>query len=553
MDATISTARNGQSTRYQIGLDQVASSNNGREVALAQAGLFEQILSLPISVTPIEPPRSEPSRSESSASDEPSAAERSDEASQRDPSESDEADDTAAAAAAVDQQAAALAREPVLADVASDDEANASSAVDDGLADDSELRPDVEAVEQTEATTAGDQPELSSEESNLPAEPQWQDHEVVPTATADELAAAAAKQNAVDPKTQQTDADELAVKPEDNLLPVEEAADPQQPQSDEQAGEDGEQLASDQARDARAADQRSDERRERGDRPERWFERDASEITAELAADAEATSPVELPSGPAGAANLAADASPAPNAPSPVAAEVAAATAEITQPASEPLPTNLAGALPSAPAASTETARSAEPSTNSPGTQGITAATRANRAVDKSGQAPQPGDQVDLSQQERVRLVQRVARSFARLGPDGGQIQLRLHPPQLGSLSVQVRLEGRSMTAKLTTENGAAREAIMESLPVLRSRLAEQGFEITQFQVDVAANGSDASWGGNQNQQAFDQAGGERDALGDYRRLARVNSRAVEADLPARDDPAANLMWQTHAGIDVQA
>lgn len=129
-----------------------------------------------------------------------------------------------------------------------------------------------------------------------------------------------------------------------------------------------------------------------------------------------------------------------------------------------------------------------------------------------------------LTQAERVRLVQRVSRSFARLGPTGGQISLKLHPPQLGALNVQVRMEGRSMTAKLTTESGAARDAILESLPVLRTRLAEQGFEISSFQVDVGDNPSDVTNGSDHSRAGSDQMGGRENrqaAQGtDYRRLA---------------------------------
>jgi flagellar hook-length control protein FliK len=139
--------------------------------------------------------------------------------------------------------------------------------------------------------------------------------------------------------------------------------------------------------------------------------------------------------------------------------------------------------------------------------------------------ASQESDQ--LTQAERVRLVQRVARSFARLGPMGGQINIRLHPPQLGSLNVQVRMEGRTMTAKLTTESTAARDAILESLPVLRGRLSEQGFEIASFQVEVADNNSDAASGqfqsgtehsdGSDGQRAGHASPGTRPTDGPYR------------------------------------
>ena len=154
-----------------------------------------------------------------------------------------------------------------------------------------------------------------------------------------------------------------------------------------------------------------------------------------------------------------------------------------------------------------------------------------------------------ISQQDRVRLVQRISRSFSRLGPDGGQIQLRLHPPQLGSLNVQVKIEGRSMAAKVTTETQAAREAILEGLPTLRSRLAEQGYDISSFQVELTENGADASFARDLNHGDTSQDQGRssqptteyqaRDAL----RASRLESRS-QVTTPTEH-------WRSPTGIDV--
>lgn len=150
------------------------------------------------------------------------------------------------------------------------------------------------------------------------------------------------------------------------------------------------------------------------------------------------------------------------------------------------------------------------------------------RAV--SSTAPEKADHEvrQLSQQERVRLVQRVARSFSRLGPDGGQITLKLHPPQLGVLNVSVRIEGQTMSAKLQTESSAARDAILENLPVLRERLAEQGVDVSHFQVDVA-NAGDMTDGRAANSFGGDSSGStdRRPSDIDYRRLGRNSASSV--------------------------
>jgi flagellar hook-length control protein FliK len=166
-----------------------------------------------------------------------------------------------------------------------------------------------------------------------------------------------------------------------------------------------------------------------------------------------------------------------------------------------------------------------------------------------------------LNQQERVRLVQRVARSFSRLGPEGGQVTLKLHPPQLGVLNMSVRIEGQTMTAKLRTESTAARDAILENLPVLRERLAEQGIEVESFQVEVASDRQTSTDGQSQSQaqNAFDgeasgdSRGGPRAV--DYRRLARSGSPLEGAPLGVTRGPT-QMGWPSYAAsrsLDIRA
>jgi flagellar hook-length control protein FliK len=176
------------------------------------------------------------------------------------------------------------------------------------------------------------------------------------------------------------------------------------------------------------------------------------------------------------------------------------------------------------------------------------------RAQTTASKETSPVEQTDLSQEERVRLIQRISRSFSRLGPNGGSINLKLHPPQLGALNVQVRLEGRSMSAKLSTETAAARDAILEGLPALRTRLAEQGFDISQFQVEVAqGRGDTTTTGGHSHQErGFEQSDQSRqERTVDYRRRWNAETSQQVREL-GRSTPT-ELSWQVTTGIDIQA
>ena len=94
--------------------------------------------------------------------------------------------------------------------------------------------------------------------------------------------------------------------------------------------------------------------------------------------------------------------------------------------------------------------------------------------------APRPLTQVD-----QVRFVNRVARAFEAASNRDGEVRLRLSPPELGSMRLEVKMQGAAMTARIETETMMARNVLVDSLPVLRERLAEQGIRVEQFEVDV--------------------------------------------------------------------
>lgn len=240
-----------------------------------------------------------------------------------------------------------------------------------------------------------------------------------------------------------------------------------------------------------------------GDRPARWYEQDSSkqlgEADAKEIANANADSkdgkPVSLASEITPSANesLATNGMAEVGQADPLASDISTGVihAADTTLAASTSATTLATGL---GVAASEVAALASVDSES-ATSGVRAGfTTEQKLANKTTGIPgnnlessQTGQQVDISRAEKVRLAQRVARSFSRVGPTGGNIQLKLHPPELGSLAVNIKIEGKSMSAKLTTESQAAREVIMESLPQLRTRLAEQGYDVVQFTVEVAS------------------------------------------------------------------
>ncbi len=90
---------------------------------------------------------------------------------------------------------------------------------------------------------------------------------------------------------------------------------------------------------------------------------------------------------------------------------------------------------------------------------------------------------------DRARFVQRVSRAMKMAPNRDGQIQLRLSPPELGSLRIEISTQQGVVSAKVEAETAAARNILLDNLPALRERLAELEIRIEKFDVDVRREG----------------------------------------------------------------
>jgi flagellar hook-length control protein FliK len=97
---------------------------------------------------------------------------------------------------------------------------------------------------------------------------------------------------------------------------------------------------------------------------------------------------------------------------------------------------------------------------------------------------------------DSAKFLPRVAKAFSAAAErGGGEIRIRLSPPELGSIRLEVKMQGGNMTARMDAETPAARQALADNLPILRERLAEQGLRIEQLDIGTLDR---------QDRQAFD-------------------------------------------------
>lgn len=155
--------------------------------------------------------------------------------------------------------------------------------------------------------------------------------------------------------------------------------------------------------------------------------------------------------------------------------------------------------------------------------------------ADTRRSAARPAEQADSS-----RFVQRAADAFAAMSRRGGVVRLRLHPPELGSLRVEITIKHGKLSARVAAETEAAKNLLVENLPALRERLAAQEIKLERFDVGVHDDSQRGAW--------------ERSDDGGLPRQERRQSSGWEMEINKAEDSsdAAEPWWRTDGGrLDV--
>ena len=142
---------------------------------------------------------------------------------------------------------------------------------------------------------------------------------------------------------------------------------------------------------------------------------------------------------------------------------------------------------------------------------------------------------------DRARFVQRVGGAIRSAQNRDGQIQLRLSPPELGTLRINIVMNEGVLTAHLETETAAARAVLLDNLPALRERLAEQEIRIDKFDVDVGQEGQ---------QQADNPEAEDRQANKNRSQANRASTRSSTLGLETAESSATQAI--SASGLDVR-
>jgi flagellar hook-length control protein FliK len=179
-------------------------------------------------------------------------------------------------------------------------------------------------------------------------------------------------------------------------------------------------------------------------------------------------------------------------------------------------PNKATGASDSNP--TTKTTAAADPATAG-ATSNLPQNTTGNSATNTTTHVT--GNPVSDSLQRTQELVDRVTNSL-RVGFDnGGQLRMRLEPPAIGKVQVEVAAGDSGVTARLEVQTPAARQALLDNISLLHTAISQTGASVNRIEVVVApqtkedaprdqqsnsggqqqASQQDSSSGGSQNQK----------------------------------------------------
>jgi flagellar hook-length control protein FliK len=93
------------------------------------------------------------------------------------------------------------------------------------------------------------------------------------------------------------------------------------------------------------------------------------------------------------------------------------------------------------------------------------------------------GQTVKLNEPGSIRELANVVRS--RIGSNNSSMLLRLDPPELGKLRIDVQMRNGQFTVRLEAQTQAGHDALQSRLTDLRHTLEQQGIQLNQVEVEL--------------------------------------------------------------------
>ena len=106
------------------------------------------------------------------------------------------------------------------------------------------------------------------------------------------------------------------------------------------------------------------------------------------------------------------------------------------------------------------------------------------------------GQVLNLQKNDAVKALQEKVN--AMLNINNKEAEIRLDPPELGSMQIRIRSEAEQAQVNFVVQNQQAKEALEQSMPKLKEMLAEQGIELGESNIQQDS--------GSSSEQSTDEA-----------------------------------------------
>lgn len=148
--------------------------------------------------------------------------------------------------------------------------------------------------------------------------------------------------------------------------------------------------------------------------------------------------------------------------------------------------------------------------------------TMLGQAGRKSEPAPASPAPASTQQTPEQATADRVATAITtKLLPKGGKMEIRLDPPQLGRIHIDVQVVSGKLTATFTASSDEASRMLGHKLDHLRQSLETGGLTVDRLQVKTSSESSMRDAGADQSHQQFGGQDARQGQSQDQRDLAR--------------------------------
>ncbi|WP_417387592.1 flagellar hook-length control protein FliK [Gimesia sp.] len=172
------------------------------------------------------------------------------------------------------------------------------------------------------------------------------------------------------------------------------------------------------------------------------------------------------------------------------------------------------------------------------------------------------GPVIDVKQVDQ--LVERISTAVKQSHSTGQQLKIRLSPPELGTLQIEVSLKNGEYTAKLEVQNRHAQKVINDNIAQLKEALTKTGVSLDRIDVHIntdasedqrsSHSGTQSNSGNDFNSQQFSESQQDSEQRSGDQSFV---DEAVKQDEPAEQDRpqvvrSQGIVTENVEEIDVQ-